>query len=183
MVFHKCIIFQPSFNFDSIESFSFIPPSHRVKYTGLEEIEQTVKKETKLPYNSARAELLGKRANQQSKDSTVRKNWSASRPLTGNLMEKRSELFRKRNPQKDLWDSDSNNSPNFESENSVDPSPSGSNAEVIEIDKSMITENNENADIANLAAKVFAEPEVYIIDPSKSHLQLMDESEEEIDLC
>jgi len=178
---------QPSFNFDSIESYSFVPPIQRVKYTGLEEIGQPAKKEAKLPYNSARAELLGKRANQQSNDPTVRKGWSASKPLTGNLMEKRSELFRKRNPQND-WDSVSNSS-NTEKEHTIDSTQSspGSFVENREanqvIDAQSTPEKNENLELVNLASKVFSEPEICIIDPSKSQLKLMDESDEEIDLC
>ena len=170
---------QSSVNIDSIESFSVVPSPHRVRYTGLEEIGQSVKKETKAPQVSARAQLLGKLANQQSNDPAIRKGWSAAQPLTGNLMEKRSELFRKRSPQKQQFLEDDLN---FES-NSLNRH-SKSHSEGSDSDKSHnLSVTIENFDFINAASKIFSEPEVSIIDPSKSHLKLLDESDEELDLC
>ena len=171
--------FQPSLNSESIESLSFVAPSHRVnKFTGLEEIGQSTKKEAKKPYISARAELLGKRANQQTNEPTIRKGWSAAKPLTGNLMEQRSELFRKRNPQRDqFWDGDSDSQKS--DHDSTNSTPISND---IENGRSNSLASSENSD-HNLVSKVFSEPEVCIIDPSKSRLKLIDQSDEEIDLC
>ena len=134
---------------------------------------------------------MGKRANQLSNDPAARRGWTSTRPLTGGLTEKRSELFRKRDPPpKEFLDE------NFDSSKSASSADSSHSSKLREGSPPLTNKLNSHNDSSNFTVSAhsnsneklpfshdFEEPEVSFIDPSKSHLTLMDQSDEELDLC